>query len=229
MPCIKASLSVTRDLSISVCIYGEKIDVIKFNWVLGDGGKLDCWSKLSALFSHLQSANSTTADKSVKDKISDAVNVLSVICDSDIDVCVNDDDEENAKFQRNLQFCVQQLRLMLSKQIRYPADLLRWAFQVFSLSPCAYLFMRDSCLILPHPTYLRTLSSCFVVEAGLECNEHIAYLTEKAKLLPEHERNVILMLDEISMSAPRCHTRLVLFKGLKRTLTCHRPQQSKPS
>jgi len=66
--------------------------------------------------------------------------------------------------------------------------------------PCAYVFMRDSCLILPHPTYLRTLSSCFVVEAGFECIEHIAYLTENTKLLPEHERNIILMLDEIYVS-----------------------------
>jgi len=134
---------------------------------MGDGGTLDCWSKLSALLSHLQSTDKTAADRCAKDKISDVVKVLSDICDNDIDVCV-DDDEENVKFQRSLKFCVQQLRLLLSKQIRYPADLLRWAFQVFSWSPCAYVFMRDSCLILPHPTYLRTLSSCFVAEAGFE-------------------------------------------------------------
>ena len=65
------------------------------------------------------------------------------------------------------------------------------------MSPSTYLFLRDSCLALPHPTYLRTLSSCFAVEAGVECSEHIAYLTEKAKLLPEHERYVSLMLNEI--------------------------------
>lgn len=51
--------------------------------------------------------------------------------------------------------------------------------------------------MLPHPTYLRTLSSCFTVESGTECSEHIAYLTEKAKLLPDHERCVSLLLDEI--------------------------------
>jgi len=74
---------------------------------------------------------------------------------------------------------------------------LRWAFQAFSLSPSAYFFLRDSCLLLPHPTYLRTLSSCFEVDTGTECNEHIAYLTEKARLLTERERYVTLLLDEI--------------------------------
>ena len=98
------------------------------------------------------------------------------------------DSEDEAKFNRVVTFCLQQLSLLQVKQIRYQSDLLRWAFQVFSLSPSAYLFVRDSCVMLPHPTYLRTLSSCFTVESGIECNEHIAYLTEKAKLLPEHER-----------------------------------------
>jgi len=47
---------------------------------------------------------------------------------------------------------------------------------------------------------LRTLSSCFSVESGAECNEHFAYLTEKAKLLGEHERHVTMLLDEIYVS-----------------------------
>ena len=143
-------------------------------------------------FSHLQSTDKAAADECVEDKIAGVVDVLSVICDNDIAWCF-DYDEENVKFQQNLQFCLQQLRLLLSKQIRYPADLLRWPFQIFSLSPCACVFMRDSYLILPHPTYLRTFSSSFVVEAGLECNEHVVYLTEQAKLLPDHERNVIYL------------------------------------
>jgi len=73
---------------------------------MGDGGKLDCWSKPSALFSHLQSTDKTTTDRCVKDKISEVVKVLSDISDNDIDI------EE--KFQRSLLFCVQQLRLLLS-------------------------------------------------------------------------------------------------------------------
>ena len=108
------------------------------------------------------------------------------MCDDDVAMSFDDNDDE-AKFQRNLKFCLQQLRLLLMKQVRYPADFLRWAFQAFSLSPSAYVFLRDSCLLLPHPTYLRTLASCFAVDAGTGCNEHIAYLTEKAKLLPERE------------------------------------------
>ncbi len=179
-----------------MCVAGVKVDVCKFSWVLGDIGKLDCWSKLTALLSHLQSTDLTAACKDVSDKLRDAVNILNDIVDSDVDVSANDKEDE-AKFYRVVKFCLQQLSLLQLKQIRYKSDLLRWAFQVFSLSPSTYLFIRDSCVMLPHPSYLRTLSSCFTVESGTECNEHIAYLTEKAKLLPEHERYVSLLLDEI--------------------------------
>jgi hypothetical protein len=54
---------------------------------------------------------------------------------------------------------------------------------------------------LPFVSYLFAhcgiLSSCLSVEPLTDCNEHIAYLTEKAVLLPERERYDILMLDEI--------------------------------
>ena len=51
VPCIKTGLSVMRDLSISpICVCGERVDLNKYIWVMGDGGKLDRWSKLSALF-----------------------------------------------------------------------------------------------------------------------------------------------------------------------------------
>jgi hypothetical protein len=89
---------------------------------------------------------------------------------------------------------------LLQGQKKYEAEFLRWAFQVFSLSTIAYNCLRESCLILPHPTYLRTLSKCFTIESGTESNAHVAYLTQKAKLLQPHERVVVLLLDEIYVS-----------------------------
>jgi hypothetical protein len=196
---VRTSLSVMQDLSLCVSICGNKIEAKKFSWVLGGDGKLDCWSKLTTLLSHLLSTDSTAAvSKDMSEKVAEAINILTGIYSDDDDVEVSiDDKEDEAKFQRVVKFCLQQLRLLLMKQIRYSADFLRWAFQTFSLSPSNYLFLRESCLVLPHPTYLRILSSCLSVEPGTDCNEHIAYLTEKAKLLPERERYAILMLDEI--------------------------------
>jgi len=72
---------------------------------------------------------------------------------------VDDNDaNDDAKLQRTMKFCLQQLRLLLMKQVRYPVDFLRWAFQAFSLSPSAYFFLHDSCLLLPHPSYLLLLT-----------------------------------------------------------------------
>jgi hypothetical protein len=92
VPCIKTSLLVRRDLSISICVCGKLVDSSKCIWVMGDGAKLDCWSKLIALFSHVQSIDKTASANSVQDKISDIIKVLSDICDDEIDVCVDDDE-----------------------------------------------------------------------------------------------------------------------------------------
>jgi len=189
LPSLKTTLSVLSDLSVVVCVSGVKVDVNKFSWVLGIEGKLDCWSNFSTMLSHLQASDVSVAAKTAVDKVKNAANMLHDVCECADDVCV-DDSEDDGKFSRAVKFCMMQLRLSLMKQIRYSADFLRWAFQVFSLSPNAYSFLRDSCLALPHPSYLRTLSSCFSVDAGTESSEHVAYLAEKAKLLDEHERHV---------------------------------------
>lgn len=112
----------------------------RFSWVLGDDGNLDCWSKLTALLSHLQSTDLSAATSDVSDKIRHVVTLLNDFFDNDVDVSLNDREDE-AKFYRIVKFCLQQLNLLLLKQIRYPADLLRWAFQVFSLSPSTYTYL----------------------------------------------------------------------------------------
>jgi len=107
--------------------------------VLGAESKLDCWSKLDTLLSHLQSTEVSSWCKSVTDKVNAAVDILKEICEQEQDVCI-DDSEDEAKFSRVVKFCCQQLRLLVMKQTRYPVDFLRWAFQAFSLSPSTYLF-----------------------------------------------------------------------------------------
>jgi hypothetical protein len=188
---VTANVTIMTDLSTVVCQSGARIDSCKLVWLLGDGCKLDYWSKLSSLLSHVQAVD--TVDRSVDEKIGDVCVVLKDLC-SDDDIDQTDDE---AKWCRVMNFVIEQLTLLRNGQNRYSAEFLRFSFQIFSLSSTAYNCLRDNFVILPYPSYLRALSKCFGVEPGIESNAHIAYLTQKENLLSEHERYVSLLLDEI--------------------------------
>ena len=193
---IKVSVQVSSDLSIIVCHKGVKFGCNKFDWVLGDSGKMDCWSKFTTLLTHLESTDEIRENKN--DKILRAMAILNELVDDDgDDYRLLADKDDVSQYYRVVQFIILQLQLLLTEQKRYSAEFVRWSFQIFSLSPTAYNCLRDSCILLPHPTYLRTLSKCFAVEPGTECNAHFAYLAQKARLLSEHERHVTLLVDEI--------------------------------
>ena len=201
-PCVTVSVCVLTDLSVHVYRDGLRMNQSKLDWVLAPSGKLDCWSKLESLLSHVQS--SSASDKNFSDKICDIVMLLNQLHDNNNVACDRgdndddvDDDKDFAKNVRVVKVVTEQLQLLVQSKPKYSADFLHWAFEIFSLSPATYELLRDSSLMLPHPTYLRTLSSCLKVEPGMQCNAHVAYLTQKAQLLQPHERDVSLLLDEI--------------------------------
>ena len=91
----------------------------------------------------------------------------------------------------------EQCYLLQQPQPRYSAELLRWSFPLFSLSPTAYAFIRESCLTLPHPVYLRSLTRGLYMEPGVKPSMHSKYLEQECKLLNKHERFIALLLNEI--------------------------------
>ena len=211
VPCIRVSIRVTDAMSVVICCGGYRVDDRNLEWVIGDNGKLDSYSKLTSLLSHYQGWESGKVD--FRGKVEMALVLLRDICeqqsslissrDPEDDGAGDADDEDGGnviskvKCIRVVRHVVQQLDLLQQCKTKYCGDYLHWAFQVFSLSPSAYGFLRDSTLMLPHPVYLRKLSSCFTVEPGTECNAHLTYLTKKCQLLEPHERYVTMLLDEI--------------------------------
>jgi hypothetical protein len=196
-PSVKVSITVHADLSVCVCHCGHVASADKLTWVLGGYCKLDCMSKLTSLLSFLRSESIPAVD----DRLGTATKILSELCDDDcrpMPVNANEVDEgDSDKMARALRHLHEQCALWQQSQPRYSVELLRWAFQIFSLSPPAYAFIRESCLILPHPIYLRGLAAGFNMEAGIKQTSHAKYLEQKCKLLEEHERLVSLLLDEI--------------------------------
>lgn len=136
-------------------------------------------------------------EKTFDDNLNTATKLLCDLRDDANDNTDDADDSDGHKKARAFRHLHEQCALWQQSQPRYTPELMRWAFQIFSLSPTAYAFMRESCLVLPHPVYLRTLSSGFTMEPGVKCDTHAKYLEKKCKLLAVHERFVTLLLDEI--------------------------------
>ena len=81
-------------------------------------------------------------------------------------------------------------------QSRYSSETLLIAFRFFAISASVYSRLR-SVLTLPHVSYIKRLSSVFSLSGGLDESDHAQYLKHKAELMDPHERQVILLLDEI--------------------------------
>jgi hypothetical protein len=75
---VKASLSVSSNLSVIVCQYGLLVNIATFKLVLGDRGILDCWSKLSTMLSHLEATNKV--DITFREKLANIVQSLDEMC-----------------------------------------------------------------------------------------------------------------------------------------------------
>jgi len=99
-------------------------------------------------------------------------------------------------------FIKEQLTLLYAAQKRYTPCYLLLAFRLFYLSRSAYKMLRDSCLMLPHISYLRQLSNCFTQTTTTLTGENAqsVYLKQKCSALADHERLCVLMIDEIYVS-----------------------------
>jgi hypothetical protein len=89
-----------------------------------------------------------------------------------------------------------ELRLLISKQIRYSTDLLLLAGTFLFTFPSAYTFLREQNIVkLPHPFYLKTFNLHII---NGEINESLKnYLPQKANTIENHEKKVCLLFDEI--------------------------------
>ena len=103
-----------------------------------------------------------------------------------------------------LKFLAEQISLLFMSQSRYSSETLLIAFRFFAISASVYGRLR-SVLTLPHVSYIKRLSSVFSLSGGLDESDHAQYLKHKAQLMEPHERQVILLLDEI----PKPHTKVV--------------------
>lgn len=100
-----------------------------------------------------------------------------------------------------LQFIFEQLKLYTSckERYRYSADTMILSSIVYSISPHAYRFLRHSdFLVLPHPESIKAVCNKLLTDPTSEDRQLLlTYAKNIYKYLDDHEKNVILLMDEI--------------------------------
>ena len=195
VPRITVSLRIDRSMHVDAFKGEQQLDVSSLEGILGSDCVLMYWSQLSTLLSQFSAMVTPGSDLS----ISVTVACIQKLFDN-LYRKLNDSDEYNTDASCQLRFLSEQFSLLFATRRRYSADMLMFAFRLLCVSRSAFGFIRDKALILPHASYLRKLSSVFSVTGELNEDGHVAYLRDKASILPEHERHVILMLDEIHVN-----------------------------
>ena len=196
-PRMRVVIRINKQMLVSVYNGELKLDSSALEWILGKSCTLTLWSQLTNLLSHFSAVAAGTVNLSVQDSVRCVAQLL-----RDLYRRLSDDTEHgfSGDVAERLNFLIQQLVLLFKLERRYSPEMLVFAFRLLCVSRASYSLVRDRMLQLPHISYLRKLSSIFNVNLNAHDTGHITYLREKAKVLQEHERHVILMLDEIHVT-----------------------------
>lgn len=129
----------------------------------------------------------TNSCKSAFNVISDSINLLKTLLRS---------------ANENLDFMVNQLSLIIAGKhnYKYDTEFLIFCSLLFSISPHAYKFLRNSHhIILPHPYTIYRVCSFFHLNPALEQFEDnfLSYIKQRFKTLESQGLTVCLMMDEI--------------------------------
>lgn len=195
-PRLRVSIRVRNDLLVEVhrqgCVLGKRT----LSWILGTENKLEHWSQLDTLLSHFSSEHSDS-DVSISSYIETVDCLLQEVCKR-----VRESDDYDSSTLERLVLLKEQLALVFAAQRRYSPDTVAFAFHLMCISSTVYEMLREKMLILPSISYLRRLSAVFAADKSCsdEVSAYSVYLKSKADLLQMHERQVILMLDEIHVN-----------------------------
>lgn len=173
-PKVVLSFKVLSDLSLQAWYEDSNLPAKKLSWLLGTANKCDRWSKFDTLLSHLASYEESKSD--VRDKLWHCISVIHNISE-------NQSVSQSFLPNKILWFCAEQLALTLTSTPKYNCEFLLWACNVYYSSPTCYKMLRNSgVMTLPHPAYLRKLTSYGgTYDVGLE-NSHITYLKKNCLL-----------------------------------------------
>ena len=193
-PTIVASFKVLQDMTLHIYDSAQELDTARLVYLLGDDLRVSRWSHLPNICSHLLNL-SVPSRMSTDDVVQIIVGRMRQLVD-------DQNGAEESKIHDSLNFLLEQFQLLFAVQKRYSPQCLLLAFKIYCSSRSTYSYLRDSCLTLPHMSYLRQLSSCFSESSKTLTGDdsHFVYLKQKCSMIAEHERLSALLIDEIYVS-----------------------------
>ena len=183
---ITTCVAIDRALKVSVFENGERIHLQCLHSTEIESQFLTSWSGLQSLLN-------TVISRNKEKEVADILHHIDALKG-----CVVESEEYPSD---QVKLLIELLELLFSRQPRYSSDVLLLAFQIHAYSVKAYMFLRNSLLKLPHPSYLRKISSAYSVVSGVKEEQHFKFLKKKCELAHPKERLVVLMLDEIYISS----------------------------
>nr|CAH7731460.1 unnamed protein product [Callosobruchus chinensis] len=191
-PTANYSVLINSELKMETYLCGHQISIDL------DHIKTPCHiNNLETLESCLASVDSFSAKNGSNNggshKLKQIVNhVTSILDNLDFD----DSDKKDA-----FNFLSEQLKLQISpkERYRYSANTMIWTSILHTISSHAYKYLRHySSLILPHPSTIKTVCNTFLTDPTDEDKKlFMAYAQNVYKFIENHEKHVILLMDEI--------------------------------
>ena len=190
IPSIRASVCVRPDLSVALSLDEKVVPHSQFADIIP--GHLSLMSQLTNLLARVKCWCDHPQTRSQEMLLDMAVDCLKQYMTQTSEA--QDDSNSNS---RKVEFIVEQLRLLQKHKFgrQYSPQLTILSYIIHAASSSAYSTLRDEdVLCLPSVSTLRKITRRVNEHSGLDSS---AYLTLRVSKLNEHERNVVLMIDEI--------------------------------
>ena len=183
VPELLYSVQIHADLKLTICHNHEKLKTTLIERIISLDAKPNTCSKLNDILKHLE--NTDTIELSDADLIDAVIEKL-----------------RDARFDGNIKVCfiTEQLDMICKKPNarRYSPSMLAMAALLHGISSACYKQMyNDGFLTLPSPPHIRRLCSAVDIDSMTLSEFAIAYITARYKKLPDRERLVSILMDEV--------------------------------
>jgi hypothetical protein len=182
------SLAVSQDLSFGIHLDGKRLPSSAVSHLVTTGKISDTGTL----------ANMLAFVKAQSEKVPEQRFQIDALVDS-LTAAIEEDSTLDERTTGKLLFLIEQLRLATISPYtrRYSPSLLAFALMWENSSPSLYKQMlKENVLSLPSIRHLHNLSTTFSMDTGQTDSTH-SYMAARVNLLPERERHVVLLIDEI--------------------------------
>lgn len=189
-PTTSYAVVINSSLIMKTYLYGHEISVD--NNQFKTPCNINNFEKIDNCLNFIDSV-SNSSDNNYDKNFTQVINHLTNV----LDKLECDDPDKRAA----LNFLSEQLRLHITpkERYRYSTNTLIWSSIMHTISSHAYKYLRHySSLILPHPSTIKCICNKFLSDPTDEDRQlFLVYASNIFKFLEEHEKNVILLMDEI--------------------------------